>query len=269
MWRAGTRRGCWSTRRGRGVAATPRPISPRRRRLAAFTAGGLFVKLDRTMPDYRNISIAITVIHTLALHLEICSMPCGKPNRVAATPRPADMLVVATQAPCSRAPCSSIRSCAFATARLYVGSATTASSSSCRCSSSRPASASAREPNITVPSEMHGLRGGSRHRRGAQRGYSEGAGDPLHAHGRIDCLADDDGARPRAGAVLRPRVRLLELRGHRRHVPHPVLRVADRPVAPHEQRAPPRGAEVSERRERDGENPPALCFPKIPREYVS
>mmetsp|Transcript_3449 Transcript_3449/g.10779 ORF Transcript_3449/g.10779 Transcript_3449/m.10779 type:complete len:217 (-) Transcript_3449:85-735(-) len=42
--------------------------------LAAFTAGGLFVKLDRTMPDYRNISIAITVIHTLALHLEICSM---------------------------------------------------------------------------------------------------------------------------------------------------------------------------------------------------
>ena len=42
--------------------------------LAAFTAGGLYAKLDRTMPDYRPISKAIAVIQTLALHTQICSM---------------------------------------------------------------------------------------------------------------------------------------------------------------------------------------------------
>mmetsp|Transcript_15636 Transcript_15636/g.46660 ORF Transcript_15636/g.46660 Transcript_15636/m.46660 type:complete len:176 (+) Transcript_15636:84-611(+) len=42
--------------------------------LAAFTAGGLYAKLDRTMPDYRGISKAIVVLQTLALHTQICSM---------------------------------------------------------------------------------------------------------------------------------------------------------------------------------------------------
>ena len=48
--------------------------------LAAFCAGGLFIKLDRTMPLDRTTGVAtplsksITVIHTCAVHLMICSM---------------------------------------------------------------------------------------------------------------------------------------------------------------------------------------------------
>ena len=41
--------------------------------LAAFTAGGLYIKFDRTLPDSSPLSKAIAVIHICALHLQICS----------------------------------------------------------------------------------------------------------------------------------------------------------------------------------------------------
>lgn len=42
--------------------------------LAAFTSGGLWIKLDRELPSTTDLSIWYTMTHACTLHLCICSM---------------------------------------------------------------------------------------------------------------------------------------------------------------------------------------------------